>query len=325
MPTEVAWERLVLLLRLLLDGRAAADTNPDREAASLVRLGWARCEGRLLVAVDTAELATRLERVSPGILAVAQQVRELGLDPFDPAGYRLAARAAQVMPPLPVALSRKVASAILTPHSKHPLSEGAAAKVGIARLLPDGLFRARTATPLEFVAANGMSVDVARLTAGLGEAALPDRFLDRCERMIGILSAVVFVENSGAFTELPLPAGFLALHPPGSDVGAARVLRLLPGVPIIYFGDWDQRGREAAARVQREARLAGSPFRWLCPLWLADYFTRYAMAVKKTPWKRPFDDLPDPVQWLANRAMWIEQEAVVLDERLLVDLADNAS
>lgn len=325
MPIEPTWKRLVLLLRLVLEGRAAADPDVEDEAASLIRLGWTRREGRLLVAADSAELIARLERLSPGIRRAALQVRELGLDPFDPAGYRLAARVAQGMPPVPAQLSRKVASAVLTPHSKHPLSDAEAARAGIIRLLGDGLFRARSAGPLEFSAAGGASVDVARLTASLGEAALPERFLVRCECTSDAPSAIAFVENSGAFTELPLPPGLLALHTPGNDVGAARILRLLPGVPVIHFGDWDQRGREAAARVEAEARSTGSPFRWLCPPWLTDYFATHAMTAKNTPWKRPFDDLTTHVQWLAERGMWIEQEAVILDPRLPANLTDIAS
>lgn len=304
------------MLRLLLDGWCRPHKDAADEAASLIRLGWVRQERGGVTPISLAEIRGRLERVAPGLENAALAARASGYKPFERAGHRMAARTGQSTLQLPPHLSRKVAGAVLKPHSKHSLSDAEAAAGGVLRLLGDGLFRVRSTISLTVTDPDGVSAELGMQTKMFGEAALPERFLDRCSVISGRPDAVIMVENPGAFTEMPIVLGSIAVLVPGTDVSAARLLRLLPGVPVFHFGDWDQKGRESSERVQMTAAAVGSPFFWVCPDWLEEYTSTHAMKVPNTPWKAPFGTLPAPVRNLAERGLWIEQEAVTLDPRL---------
>jgi hypothetical protein len=320
MQAEMEWSKLALMLRLLIDGWSPEQPGATDEAASFFRVGWVRRERGNIVTANAREIRERLELLSPGLEEMALAAKRLNLNPFTRGGHRMAARAAKGLPPMPKHISRKVAGAWLKPHSKHALSEEEAAAAGIEQLLGDGLFRIRSTGPLSVVNREGRSSDLQHNTSVYGEASLPERFLDRCNHMIGRPRAVIMVENAGAFTELPLPEGMVAVHVPGNDASATKLLRLLPDVPVLHFGDWDQRGREASRRVRGAASAAGCPFSWVCPAWLSDYIETHAMKVTGVPWRAPFDDLPEPVACLAKRGIWIEQEPLTLDSRLSEEL-----
>lgn len=127
-------------------------------------------------------------------------------------------------------------------------------------------------------------------------------------------SAVITVENLGAFVDTPLPNNMMLVYSPGFDISAAeQVLRLLPGVPWVHFGDIDPEGLQIWAALQKGVGRE-------CPLYVPTFAEEYLDMAQKpdVPWA----DIPSlPVFGLLKKSSrGIFQEVFLLDIRLKDDL-----
>lgn len=157
----------------------------------------------------------------------------------------------------------------------------------------------------------------------LGEVAIPERaFLDGLE-LEGHLRALLLLENLGAWRDMPAPAGFLLAHVPGWDTATvAHLLDHVAQVPVIHFGDLDPNG----VRIYLHLRERRPDLRWFVPPFWAELVDSHGL---HAPWPADVDVSAAPalVRELAARAIWLEQERIVVDHRISAALewAANAA
>ena len=131
--------------------------------------------------------------------------------------------------------------------------------------------------------------------------------------LLGLLgfSAVLLVENLGAWRDLPAPPDWLLVHVPGWDTATAgHLLDRVIGVPIIHFGDLDPNG----VRILLSLRRRVPDLKWFLPdFWLRSADSRGLRG--GWPPDLDLDFAPRPVREMAARGIWLEQEPIVLDPR----------
>ncbi len=175
------------------------------------------------------------------------------------------------------------------------------------RIRPPAGLRARTPAG---------EVDLAAVAAVLGEVGIPERaFLDGLE-FTGGIRAVLLVENLGAWRDLPAPPGWLLAFVPGWDTATvARLFERLPGVPTVHFGDLDPNG----VRIYQHLRARRPDLLWFIPAFWAESVDGHAL---RGSWPTDLDlgAAPPLVRDLARRGLWLEQESIVLDPRLVPEL-----
>jgi hypothetical protein len=213
---------------------------------------------------------------------------------------------------LPAQLNRHTASALLAAHSKAALTEPRRAALGDSEATHDGSVRLRPPARLRARTRRG-AVDLAAVAAVLGEISIPERaFLDQLV-LEGEVRAVLLVENLGAWRDLPAPAGWLLAHVAGWDTPTvAHLLELTSDVPAIHFGDLDPNG----VRIFLHLRDRRSDLRWFIPSFWSEIVERRG---QHEPWPQDLDlrDAPPFVHDLASRGIWLEQEPIVLDARIV--------
>lgn len=160
-------------------------------------------------------------------------------------------------------------------------------------------------------------IDFCEMASITTECPLPERAWIKMEKFSGTLpSFVVTCENLGAYVDLPVHASVLVAYAPGADIEAAtKLLRALPGIPWIHFGDIDPEGIEIADSIARETGREPSFF---IPSFVADYLTT------ARPIKSAWNNTPDMPIFAELKRMKkrIFQEVVMLDDRLFNDLAE---
>ena len=205
-------------------------------------------------------------------------------------------------------------------HTKVQLSAEQRAAVEAVRTTRDGVVRLRTPS--------GMRLRVGQAELGLalwmdsvGEVALPERAVAAIE-VLEPPRAVLTVENLAAFVDLPAPPGVAVVYVPGWDTRlAVRLLRALASTPRLHFGDLDPAGVEILAHLRREL----GPTAWFVPPCWRPYARTHALPTG-TPWAALPPDAPQWVRTeLVERARWLEQEPLLLDDALgpALDAATN--
>lgn len=160
------------------------------------------------------------------------------------------------------------------------------------------------------------ALDLSAVAALAGEVSLPERALKAELTFDGPIRAVLLVENLGAFCDLPSIDGWLLVHVPGWDTATVvRLLQHLVSVHVVHFGDLDPNG----VRIVQHLRGIRPDLRWFVPAFWEEFIEVNGLA---GIWPDNLDltAAPDLVQRLASRAMWLEQERIVLDPRIPIAL-----
>lgn len=152
----------------------------------------------------------------------------------------------------------------------------------------------------------------------LGELVLAERALLDGTTFCGVMPrGVLLVENAGPFLDLPVPDGWLVAHVPGWNTRIARLLLdPLAGTPWVHFGDLDPNG----VRIFRQLRQARVDLRWFVPEFWGEYVDSHGLR-RKWPEGLVGEGDPPLVRMLAERGLWMEQEVLVLDARVMGALA----
>jgi hypothetical protein len=221
---------------------------------------------------------------------------------------------------LPKRVNRRTAAAKVAPHSKASLGTRRMAALGDTEVTHDGVLRLRPIPGL--VLRRGDEVlEADRVARVLGEVALTDRALRDGVRLEGSIHALLLVENLGAYLDLEAPEGWVVAHVPGWDTATVRVfLDGLRGVPVVHFGDLDPNG---VLIVEHLRRLCPGLV-WAVPEFWGEYVAERGLS-RAWPEELALESAPPLVRDLAMRGLWLEQECIVLDERLSQSLRDLIS
>lgn len=311
-------QQRIALLELLSHGTLKRRASQAHAYDTLAELSWTRATGRrnqiALVQAFRAELVALMERVWPDWQETLAALTAEGLPPTPDGWARLEdARRAGQLPALPERLNRRTAIALTAPHSKATLTARRQAALADTQTTHDGLLRLRPPRGLVAQTTEG-TLDLWELARMLGEAPIPERaFLDGLT-LHGPLRAVLLVENSGAWRDLPAPEGWLIAHVPGWDtITVAHLLDQAPAdVALVHFGDLDPNG----ARIFLKLRERRSDLRWFVPSFWTECVAPRSL---KHPWPTELDlhDAPELVQELAAEGFWLEQEPLVVDGRII--------
>lgn len=309
-------ERLALL-ELLVRGVLKRRRLQAPAYDALAELPWTRATGRRdelgLVEERRYELVALIERVWPAWGTALAGLTARGLPPTPDGWGRLEDhRRAAALPPLPAQLNRHTATALVASHSKAALTEHRRAALGDSEATHDGSVRLRPPAGLRARTRRG-TVDLAAVAGVLGEVSIPERaFLEQLV-LEGELRAVLLVENLGAWRDLLAPAGWLLAYVPGWDTATvAQLLERTHHVPVVHFGDLDPNG----VRIVFHLRERRPDLRWFVPSFWSEYVERRG---QHAPWPPDLDlrETPPLVHDLASRGIWLEQEPIVLDERIV--------
>jgi hypothetical protein len=184
----------------------------------------------------------------------------------------------------------------------------------------DGLVRMRPNAGLQ-LAKGGTTLECDLLCSVLGETVITERALLDGLRLAGTLpDAILSVENRGSFMDLQAPAGWLVVHVAGWDTHTMRELsKQLTQIPWVHFGDIDPNG----VAIVRHLRQSRPDLVWFLPAFWSEFLERHGRP-KNWPEDLIREDDPPLVQEMAARGLWMEQECVAVDGRLLEALADLA-
>jgi hypothetical protein len=315
----VTWNRVedrLLLLELLVSGRAKKRRSQEVAFETLADLPWTRRTGRRdefgLVEDRRHELVALIGKVWPEWTETLAELTARGLPPSPDGWVKLeeARRVAQ-LPDLPPLINRKTAAALVASHSKADLSAVAMAALTGTVTTHDGSVRMRPPRGLLARTERGQ-LDLEAIARVLGEVAVPERALREGLTLEGTIRAVLLVENLGAWRDLPDLDGWLVVHVPGWDTPTVGLLlEKLRSVPIIHFGDLDPNG----VRILRHLQDLRPGVRWFVPsFWEESVVTRGLPGA----WPNEIDlsKAPPFVERLVAQRLWLEQETIVFDARL---------
>lgn len=317
------WDRIddrLALLELLTAGRLKRRASQEGAFRWLAELSWTRASSRrdelALIPALRPELVALIDRVWPDWRAVHLALLEGG-QPATPSGWaRLAdARRAQALPATPTRLNRRSAAAITAVGAKSTLTPSRREALGATEVVDDGLVRLRP--PAGMYACQGATVvSLDDVVAIFGEAAISDRALRDGTRLEGTVAAVLLVENLGPWRDMQRPDGWMLIHTPGWDTATTRrFLDTLPVVPTLHFGDLDPNG----VRIYRHLAEHMPGLVWFVPSFWHELVPMFG---RPCGWPEDLDlaGTPALVQELAASGLWMEQEPVVFDERLLAEI-----
>ncbi len=305
------------LLELLSNGSLKLRRTQLEAYAALAELPWTRATGRRdeigVVEDRRKELASLIDRVWPAWRDVLADLVAAGLPPT-PEGYgRLLDRErAAAIPELPERINRRTAASLTASHSKASLTETRRGALGGTDTSHDGAVRLRPPTGLSARTASGV-VDLSGIAAVLGEVSIPERALLDGLAFEGAIRAVLLVENLGAWRDLSPPPGWMLAHVPGWDTATVgNMLDRIEGIPVVHFGDIDPNG----VRIFLHLRRRTPNLKWFLPEF---WFELVDVCGLPTTWPQDLDlnFAPAPVRALAARGLWLEQERIVFDPRMV--------
>jgi hypothetical protein len=311
-----AIEHRLALLELLQRGVLRRRKTQAEAFAWLVELPWTRATGRhdqvRLVEDARADVLGLLDRVWPDWREAEARLTDNGVPPT-PKGWRALgdAERAEAMPRLPERLNLHTALALLATHSKASMSQAIRDALGETELTRDGTVRLRPPPGLRLVAPSGQVIELDPIVQMLGEVAIPERAMLEGVWIEGDITAVLTVENLGAFQDLTAPDGWLVAFVPGWNTAAVRpLLAQLEGTAAWHFGDIDPNGLRVLAHLRQVRPDLG----WFVPDFWQQYVEGHAQSGEWT--EAPAVSVPEWVAALIEREQWLEQEVIVLDERL---------
>ena len=310
-------------LELLVSGELKRRETQRRAYEHLTQLGWTTPSSRKETICLRPECKTQLEymlsKVWPEWASVLDELEHYAL-PVTPGGHKklVDRRRAEAIPPTPLELSKRTASALTAPHSKSSLTHERALALEDVSILEDGLLRIRPPVGMRAVCAkHELAFD--DLVAVFGEVGLPQRAFSRGMTLEGRLAGIMFVENLGAWRDMEHPQGWVLAHVPGWDTrGVAELLAMFPNTPTYHFGDLDPNG----IRIFQHLHSRFPQVRWFVPEFWSEYLDDYSIA---GAWPEDFDfpfTTPPFVQELAKQERWLEQERLAIDPRLAVTISN---
>ncbi len=154
-------------------------------------------------------------------------------------------------------------------------------------------------------------VDLADIATVWTECVFPERFWMSFKAFSGVLpQTIITCENLGAYIDLPVSESTLVIYSPGADTEAAiSLLKMLPTVRWMHFGDLDPEGIEIATRI---AKQLNREMKLVIPFFADDCLS--AARPHLTTWNE-IHDIP-LLQALKEKKTRIFQEVFMLDERL---------
>ncbi len=305
------------LLELLSRGRLKRRRNQLEAYDALAELPWTRATGRRdeigVVEERRTELVGLIDRVWPAWRGVLADLVAAGLPPT-PGGYGrlLDMERAATIPELPERINRRTAASLTAANSKASLTEARRGALGETETSHDGSVRLRPPAGLSARTANGV-VDLSGIATALGEVSIPERALLDGLAFEGAIRAVLLVENLGAWRDLSPPPGWLLAHVPGWDTATVgHLLDRIEGIPVVHFGDLDPNG----VRIMLHLRRRAPNLKWFLPEFWFELVDRCGL---QTTWPQDLDldFAPAPVRELAARGLWLEQERIVFDPRMV--------
>lgn len=313
------WDRIearLALLELLSTGFLRYRKSQSEAFAWLSELSWTRATTRReeieLVSERKDELIAILDRAWPQWRYAHEQLLDAGL-PVTPTGWAQAtdAKRADALPDLPNRLNRRTAAAVVAPGAKSALTPSRRETLRTSEVVDDGIVRIRPPRGVSLLHGD-RSVPLDSYLDLLGEIDLPDRALRDGVRLEGAIQAVATVENLGAWRDMPRPRGWMLIHVPGWNTSTARLfLRTLTNVPTLHFGDLDPAG----IRIYRHLVEDVPDLRLFVPEFWRELVDVHAHVGR---WPNDLDlaGMPQLVRDLASTDRWLEQEALVVDQRL---------
>lgn len=319
------WERdadRLALLELVETGRLRKRDGQAEAWDTLLSVPWTRKTGRsrevALVDRHRAALVELLDRVWPDWRLARATLTAHELPPT-PSGWRELQDYLRTedLGPLPGRLNVRTATSSVAPHSKSTLSAKRRAALGDTRITRDGLVRLRPPSQLR-LRRGPKTLRATSVSSILGEVALTERSLMDGTVIEGLLRAVLLVENLGPYQDLEPPRDWMVVHVPGWDTATVRLfLDQVSDVPVVHFGDLDPNG----VRIMRHLRDIRPDLLWAVPSFWADYLEDRGLPCD-WPGDLDLSETPQLVQELAARGLWLEQEVVTLDKRLVPTLKE---
>ncbi|SRR5579871_327707 len=316
-------ENRVALLELYHSGRLPRRRTQEKVWDWLAELPWTRRTGRrnvLSIAVGCKnELEQLLMRVWPAWQPVLEQLLAASLPVSEQGWSKLCdLERAAALGSLPSRLNRRTASALVGPHSKASLSRSRREALGEMNTTHDGIVRLRPNEGL-LIARENHTVEAASISDIAGEVVLTERAFNGGTKLTGNLPrAVLLVENLGPYLDVPSPEGWLIAHVPGWDTATVRLLlEQLVDIPVVHFGDLDPNG----VRITSHLRSIRPDVRWAVPDFWREYVRKCG---RRLTWPDDLnlDGTPPLVRDLAKAGLWLEQEPIILDERMSRALED---
>jgi hypothetical protein len=155
----------------------------------------------------------------------------------------------------------------------------------------------------------------------MGVVTIPERALRAGCKPSGTLPrAIISIENPAAFFDLALPHDMLAVLAEGWDTPNLVELlqRFPPTTPHIHFGDFDPAGVQIFQHLRKQL---GDHVKWLAPDFALEYLPTHGLefSVDAIGWQScPIETEEAALLTLLRREnRWLEQEALVLDKRLI--------
>ncbi len=251
----------------------------------------------------TSSLEARLDEIAPTWREDFRFLRSIERDPYDPSAIE-ALPAFKRQKPVKGMLNRRNWNAAAGVGPKHEPQ-----LAPTATLTRDWVLRFRPNRGLRGTFADE-DVDFQEMAALLTECAVPERMWLRFKGFSGEWpKQMVTCENLGAYVDLPVPDGVMAIYSPGADIeAAAALIKRLPGVRWLHFGDLDPDGLEIGESLARET---GRKLNLYVPSFAAEYLP--GRPVKRSWGKSVDSPLLSELQKTQRR---IFQEVFMLDPRL---------
>lgn len=256
----------------------------------------------------TQSLEARICELTPSWREDFRFLRAIGQDPYDP----------RVIEALPSLKRQKTVTGMINRRTWNAVS-GLGPKhepqiEPTARLTRDWVLRFRPNRGLRGIFAN-QEISFDEMASALTECTMPERLWLRFTKFSGNLPKLIMTsENLGSYIDLPLPDTAMIIYSPGADIEpAAALIKQLPDVAWVHFGDIDPDGLEIAENL---ARAAGRPLNQYIPSFAEEYLPGRPV---ETGWKAT-PDMP-LFHKLKKTRKRIFQEVFLLDPRLGEEIA----
>ncbi len=312
------------LLELIQTGKLRKRRAQAEAWQELLEIGWARRTGRQdeLVLADSCreDVLETLSRCWPDWRTTVTELASHSL-PVTESGLRqlhLIRRSVRTKD-LPVRLNQRTAASALAAHSKSRIRFVEPLRHAASEITTDYLIRLRGCQDMSLVR-ESIVYDAATQERVHGELILSERALLDGTELFGNPDALLLVENLGAFVDMTPSPGWLLVHVPGWNTqGARRLFSMFPQTVTIHFGDLDPKGF-AILQHLREHRPS---LMWVVPDWAAEYLPTHGLPTT-WPTDNALSETPHLIQRLVQEGLWLEQESLVLDNRLWPSLCTLA-
>lgn len=314
------------LLELVASGKLRKRQAQLQAFQALEDLSWTCATGRRneigVVETRRSDLTNLIDHMWPIWREVLADLVSAGL-PVTPNGYSELCDRRRLggVSVLPERLNRRTAAAITAMHSKLTLTDTRREALKGVELTHDGVVRLRPPSTGLVASTNAGLVDLGVIASVLGEVSIPERAFLNGVSFDGEISALLLVENLGAWRDLEVPHGWMVAHVPGWDTSTVgHLLDRLQHIPVVHFGDLDPNGIRIFLHLRRRA----PKIRWFLPDF---WFELIDSAGLRTEWPEELDltFAPAKVQMLASRGLWLEQERIVVDPRMIKALEEVVS